>query len=86
MGFDSEERQLMLALKGVGPTVIARLEQIGFSSLAELAGAEPAAINRTVAQMLHASCWANSPLARSAIVAVVALANQRHSTGAQLGG
>ena len=88
MGFDREERQRMLALKGVGPTVIARLEQIGFSSLAELAelaGADPAAINRTVAQMLHASCWANSPLARGAIASVVALANQRHPTGAQPG-
>lgn len=66
MGFDAEERQLMLALKGVGPTVIDRLEQIGFSSLADVAGTDAMAINRTVAQMLHA------------IAAVVALANQRH--------
>lgn len=78
MGFDAGERQLMLALKGVGPTVIDRLEQIGFCSLADVAGTEPTAINRTVAQMLHASCWANSPLAKDAIAAVVALANQRH--------
>ena len=80
MGFDAVERQLMLALKGVGPTVIDRLEQIGFSSLADVAGTEPTAINRTVAQMLHASCWANSPLAKDAIAAVVLLANQRHPT------
>jgi nucleotidyltransferase/DNA polymerase involved in DNA repair len=80
MGFDAGERQLMLALKGVGPTVIDRLEQIGFSSLADVAGADPTAINRTVAQMLHASCWANSPLAKHAVAAVVSLANQRHPT------
>jgi nucleotidyltransferase/DNA polymerase involved in DNA repair len=78
MGFGAEERQLMLALKGVGPTVVERLEQLGFSSLSDVAGSDPAAINRAVAQMLHASCWANSPMARSAIAAVVDLANQRH--------
>lgn len=78
MGFNAEEREAMLALKGVGLTVIARLEEIGFSSLADVAGSDPQAINQTVAQMLHATCWANSPMAKSAIAAVVELANVRH--------
>jgi nucleotidyltransferase/DNA polymerase involved in DNA repair len=78
MGFPSDEVQRMLAIKGVGPTVIRRLEEIGFSSLAELAGTNPLAINKTVAEMLHASCWANSPLAKNAIAAVVDLANAQH--------
>ena len=78
MGFSKQEVEQLLALKGVGPTVVRRLEEIGFSSLSELAGVEPAAINRTVAQMLNASCWANSPLARQAIQAAVDLANRQH--------
>ena len=77
MGFNAEETGALLALKGVGPTVVARLEQIGFVSLAQVAGSDPQAINKTVAQMLRASCWANSPLARNAIAAVVDLANAR---------
>jgi hypothetical protein len=36
MHFSDEERQAMLELKGVGATVIRRLEQIGHSSLATL--------------------------------------------------
>lgn len=36
MSFSQTERQAMLNLKGVGSTVIDRLEQIGFSSLADL--------------------------------------------------
>lgn len=75
MGFNDQEKAAMLALKGVGPTVIERLEQLGFASLADVAGHDPKAINQMVAQMLHASCWANSPMARSAIAAVVDLAN-----------
>jgi predicted flap endonuclease-1-like 5' DNA nuclease len=35
MPFSPEERCLLLALKGVGPTVAARLEQMGIQSLAE---------------------------------------------------
>lgn len=72
--FSDEERERMLALKGVGPTVVQRLEEIGFSSLDELAGVEPATINQMVARMLGATCWANSPIAKKAIVDVVALA------------
>lgn len=40
MGFSDAERQVLLALKGVGPTVVARLEQMGFDQLRQLAGAE----------------------------------------------
>lgn len=79
MTFNSEERAAMLAVNGVGPTVIDRLEQVGFSSLAELAGQDPKAINQMVAQMLRATCWANSPLARAAITGIVDLANARHT-------
>ncbi len=75
MAFPAAERQRLLALKGVGETVIARLEQLGYASLDSLAGADPARICAEVAGMLRASCWGNSPQARAAISAIVALAD-----------
>ncbi len=64
----------MLALKGVGETVIARLEQLGFSSLPQLAGENPALITKQISQMMGSTCWHNSPQARNAIQAVITLA------------
>lgn len=69
----------MLALKGVGETVIARLEQIGFSSLAQLAGEDPASVTKQISQMMGSTCWHNSPQARNAIKAVITLAQGVHS-------
>ena len=48
MGFSTIEREKMLALKGVGATVVARLEQIGFSSLSQLAGEDPAVVTKQI--------------------------------------
>ena len=39
MPFPISERQTLLAVKGVGHTVVARLEQMGIESLAHLAKA-----------------------------------------------
>lgn len=61
----------MLALKGVGATVLARLEQIGFSQLAQLAGQDPADLAYQISKALRSSCWHNSPQARAAIQAIV---------------
>ena len=36
MPFPEDEFNLMCALKGVGPTVVRRLEELGFSSLRQL--------------------------------------------------
>jgi len=78
MGFSTIEREKMLALKGVGATVVARLEQIGFSSLSQLAGEDPAVVTKQISQMMGSTCWHNSPQARGAIQAVIALAqNER---------
>jgi hypothetical protein len=76
MGFPDHERDAMLALKGVGPTVVQRLEEIGFERLADLRGVAPEAVNRQIAQMMRSTCWANSPLARAAIQALVELAQR----------
>ncbi|MGS1078311.1 helix-hairpin-helix domain-containing protein [Pseudoxanthomonas beigongshangi] len=74
MTFAAHEREQLLAAHGVGPTVIARLEQIGYHTLADLAGATPADINAQVAAMLGATCWRNSPQARTAIANAIAVA------------
>lgn len=67
----------MLNVKGVGPTVIARLEQMGFESLAHLGKANALDIVSKASAMLGSSCWKNSPQARAAIQAAIALAQSR---------
>lgn len=66
MGFSAGERALLLAVKGVGPTVIDRLEQTGFDSLETLAGNDVDGIVKRIAAMLGTTCWRNSPQAASA--------------------
>ncbi|HPB91627.1 MAG TPA: hypothetical protein PLD80_08965 [Rugosibacter sp.] len=79
MGFPATEKEKMLALKGVGEAVIVRLEQIGFSSLSQLAGEDPAFITKQISQMMGSTCWHNSPQARNAIKAIISLAQGVHS-------
>ena len=74
MPFPAHEREALLALKGVGPTVIQRLEQIGFQSLDDLAQADALEIVTHAAGLVGSSCWKNSPQARAAIQAAIALA------------
>ena len=74
MSFSASEKEKMLALKGVGETVLARLEQVGFSSLSQLADADPAVVTKRISEMMRSTCWHNSPLARNSIQAIVALA------------
>ena len=81
MGFSAEERATLLAVKGVGPTVVDRLEQIGIDTLAVLAETRPDDILRRISAMLDATCWRNSPQARSAMTGAVEAA-KRHRRGA----
>ncbi len=74
MAFPADEKDRMLALKGVGATVVARLEQIGFSSLSQLVDEDPAFVTRQISQMMGSTCWHNSPQARGAIRAIIELA------------
>lgn len=73
-GFPPSERAAMLALKGVGATVIGRLESLGYTALTQLADADPATITLRIARMMGSTCWHNSPQARAAIAAIIALA------------
>lgn len=74
MPFSLDERTALLALKGVGPTVIARLEQMGITSLGELEKSDIDDILAQASAALGSTCWKNSPQARAAITAAVALA------------
>ncbi len=73
MPFSAQEKLALLALKGVGPTVIARLEQMGIHSLAELATSDVSDILAHASAALGSTCWKNSPQARAAISAAVEL-------------
>ncbi|MCJ8236139.1 helix-hairpin-helix domain-containing protein [Aeromonas sp. 96A] len=83
--FGPTERALLLGVKGVGPTVIGRLEQLGYHTLAELAEADTTHIVQLVASMLGSTCWQNSPQARSAIDGAIELARARLATDATKG-
>ncbi|ANC92650.1 Pathogenicity locus [Azospirillum humicireducens] len=77
MPFPPDERAVLLAVKGVGPTVIGRLEQIGIHDLAALARADAATLCAAIAGELGASCWKNSPQAHTAIAAAIRAAQDR---------
>lgn len=76
MPFPAHERETLLSVKGVGPTVVDRLEQVGIDSLAALAATKPEDIVTQVAAMLGATCWKNSPQARAAIIGAVEAAKR----------
>lgn len=72
--FSDPERHALLAVKGVGPTVIARLEQMGIATMTELAHASAADVTAHAAARTGSTCWKNSPQARSAIEGAIAAA------------
>jgi predicted RecB family nuclease len=74
MPFSITERQTLLAVKGVGPTVLMRLEQMGYENLAHLAKANALDIVSNAAKLLGSTCWKNSPQARAAIQSAIAAA------------
>ncbi|MBV4507363.1 MULTISPECIES: helix-hairpin-helix domain-containing protein [Pseudomonas] len=76
MAFSADERAVLLAVKGVGPTVVQRLEQLGYGSLARLAEADALQIVTEAAGLVGSSCWRNSPQARGAIQAAIARARE----------
>ena len=67
MHFSPQDRAILLAVKGVGPIVVQRLEEMGFATLEDLAKAEMPDVVAHAAAMLGTSCWKNSPQSRAAI-------------------
>ena len=76
MGFPDKEREALLSVKGVGPTVVKRFEEIGIDALADLAKYQADDIAEMVASMLRTTCWKNSPQAKAAIQAAIARAKE----------
>lgn len=76
MAFSDAEKAALLAVKGVGPTVINRLEEIGIDSFSALSQSTTEGITETVAQMLRTTCWKNSPQAKAAITAAIQRASE----------
>ena len=76
MSFVLEERQALLELKGVGPVVIQRFEEIGISSFEEMSQYTAADIADRAADMLRSSCWKNSTQSKGAIQAAIDLAQR----------
>ena len=74
MPFSLEDRQVLLAVKGVGPTVIQRLETMGFQSLQQLADGDANDILVQGASLTGSSCWKNSPQAKAAIQGAITAA------------
>ena len=88
MPFSSHDRRILLAVKGVGPTVVARLEQLGYSDFAQLAGADVQGIVESAAALVGSTCWKNSPQAKAAIqgaISAAAGASQTPNTSGLVG-
>ncbi|GAB1438364.1 hypothetical protein MASR2M36_11100 [Providencia sp.] len=81
MAFSESEKQVLLAVKGVGPMVISRLEQMGFTSLAQLSGASYDEILISGAALTGSTCWKNSPQAKKAVEGAILAAKQAIEAG-----
>ncbi|WP_283115484.1 recombinase RecA [Neisseria flavescens] len=70
----------MLAVKGIGKTVLQRLRQMGLDDITKLAAAAFDDILEQGAQLTGSTCWKNSPQAKAAIAAAIEWAKQRFQT------
>lgn len=78
MPLTPEQQQSLLAQKGVGKTVLQRLQQMGLDDTAKLAAADVDDILQQGAALTGSTCWKNSPQARAAIAAAVAWAKAQN--------
>jgi predicted RecB family nuclease len=81
--FSTADRAVLLAVKGVGPTVVTRLEQMGISTLKKLATQNAVTICSEAAALTGGTCWKNSSIARKAIISAIDAA-QRATAGSQV--
>ncbi|HHX2526643.1 TPA: recombinase RecA [Neisseria subflava] len=80
MPFTDKEVQSLLAVKGIGKTILQRLQQMGLDDIATLAVADLDDILEQGAQLTGSTCWKNSPQAKAAIAAAIEWAKQRFQT------
>ncbi len=79
MAFTEDERAALLLLRGIGPTVLLRLQQLGLDDVTALAEADVDAVVRLAAGLTGSSCWRNSPQARAAIERAIVWAGGQKS-------
>ena len=77
--FSQEETQSLLAEKGIGKTVLQRLQQMGLDDVAKLAAADVDDMLQQGAALTGSTCWKNSPQARAAMQAAVDCAKRRQA-------
>ena len=80
MPFTDKEVQSLLAVKGIGKTILQRLQQMGLDDIATLAVADLDDILEQGAQLTGSTCWKNSPQAKAAIATAIEWAKQRFQT------
>lgn len=80
MPFTDEEVQSLLAVKGIGKTVLQRLQQMSLDDVATLAAADLEDILEQGAKLTGSTCWKNSPQAKAAVSAAIEWAKQRFQT------
>ncbi|WP_455028266.1 recombinase RecA [Neisseria sp.] len=80
MPFTDEEVQSLLAVKGIGKTILQRLQQMGLDDVARLAAADLDDVLEQGAKLTGSTCWKNSPQAKTAITAAIEWAKQHFQT------
>ena len=65
MPFSESETHSLLAQKGIGKTILQRLQQMGLDDTAKLAAAEVDDILQQGAALSGSTCWKNSPQERN---------------------
>lgn len=76
MPFTDKEIQALLAVKGIGKTILQRLQQMGLDE----AAADLDDVLELGAKLTGSICWKNSPQAKAAIAAAIEWAQQRFQT------
>ena len=67
MPFSEGEKRSLLSQKGIGATILKRLEEMGLDDVKILAVTSPDFILQRGAEITGSTCWRNSPQARKAI-------------------
>ena len=71
MSWSEEEKRSLLSQKGIGATILKRLEEMGLDDVKILAATNPDFILQRGAEITGSTCWRNSPQARKAIETAV---------------
>lgn len=71
MPFSEDEKRSLLSQKGIGATILKRLEEMGLDDVKILAVTSPDFILQRGAEITGSTCWRNSPQARKSIETTV---------------